>query len=207
MGRTDSIIFPWYKSLINNLKGDVALLGFQNTNHFNGDLYDDTLGNWNINSEWSLKKKYDTIICTRCAYFAKNPEDFILKCYDSLKPNGEIYIDWGLGDHWRFPLYKIGWVRDGEHEYAHKDDNFLWSTVWDDSFLENDDFKIFESNVLKLGYDDVKAAIFSEVPEILDVSFIDEYFDSSIDMLTVWEDLPQLYILISGIRKKLRGDG
>ena len=62
-------------------------------------------------------------------------------------------------------------------------------------------FKIFESNVLKLGYDDVKAAIFSEVPEILDVSFIDEYFDSSIDMLTVWEDLPQLYILISGMRR------
>ena len=35
------------------------------------------MGNWDINTDWELKKKYNTIICTRCAYFAKNPEDFI----------------------------------------------------------------------------------------------------------------------------------
>ena len=200
MGKTDSLIFPWYKSLIRP-EGDVALLGFQNTNHFNGDLYDDALGNWNINSDWELEKKYDTIVCLRCAYFAKNPEDFILRCYDSLNPNGELFVDWGLGDHWRFPMYKVGWVREGEHEYAYQDDNFLWSSIWDDSFLEDENFKTFENRVIKFGYENVKNAIFTEVPEVLDVSFIDEYFDSSINIFTAWEDFPQIYFLISGSKK------
>jgi len=105
---------------------------------FNGDLYDLSLGNWEINSEWKLPRKYDTIICTRCAYFAKDPDDFIKQCYDNLNENGLLYVDWGLGDHWRFAEFKVGWVKGGEQEYAFGDDNYLWSMVWDDTFLKNE---------------------------------------------------------------------
>ena len=56
MGRTNSILFPWYKSLIKP-KGDVALLGFPDNSLFSGDLYDRSLKNWDINSDWELPKK------------------------------------------------------------------------------------------------------------------------------------------------------
>ena len=75
MGKTNPILFPIYKSLVVP-KGDVALLGFTNNDLFDGDLYDLSLGNWQINSEWKLDKKYDTIICTRCAYFFKKSRRF-----------------------------------------------------------------------------------------------------------------------------------
>ena len=197
MGKTNSILFPWYKRLIKP-KGDVALLGFDNNELFDGDLYDLSLGNWEINSKWNLNKKYDTIICTRCAYFSKDPEDFILRCYDSLNPNGKLYVDWGLGDHWRFANYKIGWTKGEEHEYAYDKENFLWSCVWDDSFLDNHQFRVFQELVLKFGYTDVKKSIFEEVPVVLELKTISKYFDIKYDILSVWKDFPQLYIFISG---------
>lgn len=201
MGRTDPIIFPWYGEFINP-HGDVALLGFVDNKKFQGDPYDLSLGNWDINSKWILKKKYDTIICTRCAYFAKNPEDFILRCYQFLNEGGVLFVDWGLGDHWRFENYKIGWVRGDEHEYAYSNDNYLWSTIWDDSFLENNELKKFQDNILKFGYEDIKASIFEEVPVVMSLSFIKKYFDCSVHIKSIWEDMPQLYIFISGIRKR-----
>ena len=197
MGKTNSILFPWYKRLIKP-KGDVALLGFDDNELFDGDLYDLSLGNWEINSKWNLNKKYDTIICTRCAYFSKDPEDFILRCYDSLNPNGKLYVDWGLGDHWRFVNYKIGWTKGEEHEYAYDKENFLWSCVWDDSFLDNHQFQVFQELVLKFGYTDVKKSIFEEVPVVLELKPISKYFDIKYDILSVWKDFPQLYIFISG---------
>mgnify|MGYP000005623526 CR=1 FL=1 len=200
MGKTDPVIFPWYDTLIES-HGDVALLGFVNNDKFEGDLYDLSLGNWDINSDWFLGKKYDTIICTRCAYFSKNPEDFILQCYESLNEDGALFVDWGLGDHWRFENYKVGWVRDDEHEYAYFDDNYLWSVIWDDSFLNDDQFKNFEKNILKFGYDDLKSSIFKEVPSVLSLSFVEKYFDCSVQIKSIWEDFPQLYIFISGTRK------
>ena len=110
MGRSDPHLVAFYKPHF-KLKGDVALLGEHDassalsgdvfglrtllgegnafrTHH--GDLYDLQLGNWNINSDWSLEKKYDTIICTRCPYFAKDPEDFIER---NRHPTYR-YIDW-----------------------------------------------------------------------------------------------------------------
>lgn len=199
MGKTNPIIFPIYKSLVVP-KGDVALLGFNNNDLFDGDLYDLSLENWQINSEWELDKKYDTIICTRCAYFAKDPEDFIIRCYDSLNPGGVLFVDWGLGDHWRFDNYKIGWNKEGEHEFAYNKKNYLWSSVWDDSFLFNEQFKQFEDWVLKFGYSDVRSSIFDEVPSILKLDFVKKYFNVRVYMLSVWEDLPQLYIMISGTK-------
>ena len=200
MGRSDPFISSFYRVNIQPV-GSVALLGFTNNNFFRGDLYDLQLDNWNINSDWQLSKKYDTIICTRCAYFAKDPEVFINRCHNNLNEGGRLYVDWGLGDHWRFKNYKIGWVKNNEQEYAYKEDNFLWSTVWDDSFLEDPQFKIFSQRVKKFGYNDVKEAIFKEVPKVLQLDHIKKYFSISYTMMPLWEDGPQIYILLGGVKK------
>ena len=94
MGRSDPHVLSFYNKTIKP-RGTTALLGFSNNNFYNGDLYDLSLDNWNINSEWMLDKKYDTIICTRCAYFAEDPWDFVERCYENLNKNGVLYVDWG----------------------------------------------------------------------------------------------------------------
>jgi SAM-dependent methyltransferase len=201
MGKSDGILNPWYKQSIVP-QGRTALLGFQNNNVFPGDLYDLEIGNWDINDDWSLDGTYDTIISLRCPYFARDPQQFIEKCYEHLNDNGTLYVDWGLGDHWRFENYKIGWIKDGEQEYAYKDDNFLWSTVWDDSFLENEQYKIFCDRVKKFGYHDVHTAILQEVPNVLELKSINKNFDILYSIKTLWEDLPQLYVLVVAKKRK-----
>ena len=200
MGKTNTVLEPIYR--MNFPKNEPrALLGFADNRIGNGDLYDLQLGNWNINSEWKLSKKYNSIICTRCPYFAKDPKDFIKRCYDNLEVGGEIFLDWGLGDHWRFENYKVGWVKDGEHEFAYEKDNFLWSTVFNKSFLKNEQYLLYEERVKKFGYNNVKKAIYEEIPEVLELDYIKKYFDISYNLLSVWDDLPQLYIFVKGIKK------
>ena len=149
-----------------------------------------------------MPQKYDTIVCTRCAYFGKDLNDFFTRCYNNLTNNGEIFIDFGLGDHWRFKNYKIGWVKNGEHEHAYKDNNFLWSTVWDESFLEDEQYKLFEERVKSFKYNNVKQAIFNEVPTVLELKEIEDKFNISTSLLALWTDSPQLYILLKGIKKQ-----
>tara|TARA_Y100000590_G_C15385088_1_gene887896 strand:- start:110 stop:712 length:603 start_codon:yes stop_codon:yes gene_type:complete len=199
MGKSNALIEPSYK---NNFPttGPIALLGFTDNNLSSGDLYDIQLNNWDINSKWKLPKKYNSIICTRCPYFAKDPKDFIKRCYDNLEERGKIFLDWGLGDHWRFEKYKVGWVKDGEHEYAYGKDNFLWSTVFNKSFLKNKQYLLYEERVKKFGYNNVEKAIKKEVPKILDLDYIEKYFKISYELLTIWDDFPQLYIFIKGIK-------
>ena len=117
MGRSDPYIYSFYKGNIAP-RGKTALLGFTDNTFFDGDLYDLQLKNWDINSSWQLHEKYDTIISLRCPYFAKDPQEFIRRCYNSLNDGGVLYADWGLGDHWRFKQYKVGWVKDGEQEHG-----------------------------------------------------------------------------------------
>ena len=200
MGRSDKLLKPFWDKHIEP-RGSVALLGFTDNSKFAGDLYDLQLGNWDINSDWTLPKKYDTIICTRSAYFAKNLDSFFQRCYNSIKDNGVIYVDFGLGDHWRFKDYKIGWVKNGEHEYAYQEDNYLWSCVWDDNFIEDEQYRLFSERVKKFGYDNVKRAIFDETPTITHLKDIRKNFDISYNLLSLWEDRPQLYILLKGIKK------
>ena len=106
MGRTNPIIYPFYDHFIKP-SGSTALLGFTENDLFAGDLYDLQLNNWDINSNWKFEKKYDTIISLRCPYFAEDPKAFIKKCYENLNEDGKLYVDWGLGDHWRFNNNKI----------------------------------------------------------------------------------------------------
>lgn len=128
-------------------------------------------------------------------YFSKYPKLFIEKCLSILKPGGIALLDWGLGDHWRFDNYKVGWVKNDEHEFAYQDNNFLWSTIWHDSFLENSQFLTFQNNVKKFGYKNVKDAVNDEVPAVFNLSNLQvERFQ--VGLMTLWEDLPQLYICL-----------
>ena len=199
MGRSNNILKPFYSRAIKP-QGSVALLGFTNNSWFKGDLYDKELNNWDINSNWELSQKYDTIICLRCAYFSRDPYDFISRCHNSLNKDGILYVDWGLGDHWRFKDYKIGWIKDGEQEYAYGEDNFLWSTIWSDEFLEDHQFQLFENRVKKFNYKDVKKSIFKEVPSILHLDKLRKAFHTSYNLLSLWDDFPQLYMLLSLIK-------
>ena len=112
-----------------------------------------------------------------------------------------MYVDWGLGDHWRFEDYKIGWIKNGEQEYAYQDDNYLWSTIWDKRFKSHDQYKLFSKNVEKFGYDNVQKAIVKEVPRVLNLDYVKLFFDAEYDMLSLWQDSPQLYILIKAVKK------
>ena len=210
MGRSDPIIFQWYIDHMYKFDIDkIAFLGFNGenslTNAFNSDekdFYDLSLGNWNINDDsWNIDKTYDLIVCTRCAYFSKNPKKFIKNCHAILNDGGRLFVDWGLGDHWRFENYKIGWVKDGEHEFCYGEDNFLWSTIWHDICESHEDFKKFSGWVKKFGYDNVKQSIFEEVPSVLLPEDFVRLFKSTIfDMISLWEESPQLYILVNCIK-------
>jgi len=198
MGVSDIIVIPFYKKKISPIQFPVALLGFTNNNVFKGDLYDRNIGNWEINSEWKLPKLYNTIICTRCAYFAKDPKDFIARCYNSLQPNGILYVDWGLGDHWRFKNYKVGWVKDGEQEYAYGNNNYLWSCIFSEKFTENPHYQQFEKEIKRYGYSDLKKSIMEEVPSVLSEAEVLSVFGNiNFDLLCIREPYLQLYILMS----------
>ena len=72
------------------------------------------------NEDLNLKRKYKSIVCTRTLYFCKDPLKFVTQCKDFLLPGGEIFIDFGLGNHWtKFEKFKVGWIKDGEHEWEY----------------------------------------------------------------------------------------
>ena len=70
--------------------------------------------------------------------------------------------------------------------------------VWDDEFVNNEHYKLFEKRVEKFGYLDVKSAVFEEVPRILFVNDVKKYFKIGYNMISLWDDSPQLYILLRG---------
>lgn len=218
MGKTDNILLPVYVARVREWLGtlefqDVAFLGQPGENILSSriktsgkrDFFDLSIGNWNINDEdWKIEKNsYDLVVCTRCAYFAKDPGKFILKCYDILKPGASIFVDWALGDHWRFENYKVGWVKDGEHEYAYAEDNFLWSAAWSDLWLESDEVKNFERLIKNKGYDNFKEAVFREVPAILNLHALSSLFTNmALDTISLWEDMPQIYFPVGLVGAK-----
>ena len=202
MGKSNPYVFSFYH---NNLDlanyNSVGFFGQETDNHFtdtisaqNRDFYDLSLGNWNINSfPYNINKKYDLIVCTRCAYFSKHPEKMLEEFFQALNPGGIIFIDWGLGDHWRFKDYKVGWVKNNEQEYAYADDNFLWSCVWHESFNDNRHVKAFKQNIQKFDYkDELDNIIKSEVASVLDPYQI-KCKKLTITHLSLWPDAPQLY--------------
>ena len=202
MGKSDPIIYDEYLCVLRHLNANVsvAFLGFTGENSFTRNVsgevrhfYDRQLKNWEINSDWCLSQKYDLIVCTRCAYFSREPEKFIDKCKEHLNPGGHALIDWGLGDHWRFPTYKVGWVRHGEHEYAYDETNFVHSCFWNDSLLKDENVRQFWNCVTQgpFGYagEDIKSVIEKEVPSLV------KYETERTVTKFLWPDSPQLYII------------
>ena len=89
---------------------------------------------------------------------------------------------------------KVGWLKDGEQEYAYRPDNFLWSTVWHPKLVDHPQVQIFIERIKKYGYDNLDLAIRDEVPNVYFIE--DNEIDLiKIDVITLWEDNPQLYIL------------
>jgi hypothetical protein len=200
MGRSDPLLYKFYSENIKP-RGEVAQLGSTNNRLFRGELFDRMLDNWEINSEWDLSRKYDTIICTRCAYFAKDLKDFFKRAHGHLEDGGIFYVDFGIGDHWRYDNYKIGWIKDGEQESAYWEENYLWATVWHDNFLDDEQYKKFCEYVEKKGYVDVKKAIYKETPEVLNLEGLDGMFEVTYNTLTLWEDSPQFNVLLKCVKK------
>lgn len=177
----------------------VLFLGQPSHNKFthslgcNATFLDLSLGNWEINTGPWPEGGYDAVVCTRSAYFSQEPEEFVSRCMAALVTGGVLYADWGLGDHWRFPKFLVGW-RDAEvHEFAQVGDHksFLQSCVWSDKIEVHPSSLLFKQRIQKHGYggpllDHVKR----EVPRVMHVE------DSQVvDCLALWDDLPQLYIL------------
>jgi len=206
MGKSDSFVFPFYKESLNhyiNNPQSVAFLGFSAPNSFTDtfdikkkEFYDYQLGNWDINSNWTLQDKFDLIVCTRCAYFAKDPEAFIKTSLKHLLPGGILLVDWGLGDHWRFEKFKIGWVRDEEHEYALYDEkHHLQSAYWLPEFDNNQIVQDFLISCSRFGYDSsvgISKYIEKEVPNVCSLKFDELIF---YDFLFLWPKFPQLTLL------------
>ncbi len=213
MGKTDPFIFSAYKSVLtrfietNKKFKNICFLGQPDNNAFSrqidftrADFYDASRRNWNINDDtWDIPTgTYDLVVCTRCAYFCKDVNAFFDKCRSLLSDDGVLFVDWGLGDHWRYKNYKVGWVKDGEHESFYQPDNFLWSTIWHDSFKDHPNYKLFEERVVKLGYDNVFNSIHEETPVVYNILDQKDNFEFVIDIQTFWEDSPQLYFIFCG---------
>lgn len=205
MGKSDPILGSIYRTF--EPKGKVAILGATKNAFWecDADLYDLQLGNWDINSAWDLGAKYDTIICTRCAYFAKDPKQFMERIALHLYGGGRFFVDWGLGDHWRFEDYKVGWVKNGEKEWAYDEGNYLWSTLWDDLLLDNSDLQKFVEAAHKIDphytLETIKQHIEDEVPSILKLEDFEYLFDQlQYSTAMLWPKAPQFYMFVEGVK-------
>jgi hypothetical protein len=210
MGKSDPYIFSFYSKQLPKINySSIALLGQSKHNDFTNtiqspikDLYDLQLNNWDINSDWSLERKYNLIVCTRCAYFAKDSFAYIKKCLSYLEPGGFLFTDWGYGDHWRFNNFKIGWVKDGEHEYSQYGNvkSYLHSGIWHENFQTSNEFIKFKQNVIAKKYydnlDNFSGILKNEVPSMImpeDIKLLGAS-QQVYDIISLWPDSPQLYI-------------
>lgn len=202
MGKSDHIVYEWYRSRSIVPHGrKVLFLGQVCHNEFTKTLGSDatfldlSLGNWEINTGPWPSEKFDAVVCTRCAYFASDAQAFIDRCRAMLNPGGVVFIDWGLGDHWRFEKFKVGWVSRGEHEYSSVGDHrsHLFSTFWSEELESHPHVANFKTWIERFGYSGPLAShIAREVPSI--ASSVDAA-ECMVDCLALWPESPQLYIL------------
>lgn len=206
MGKSNFHVFNFYLSFFEEKKyKKIAFFGQDGENDFSRNLvceekhfYDMSLGNWEINTfPYPEKEKYDLIVCTRCAYFCKDPVKMIESFSSILKKGGRILLDWGLGDHWRFKNYKVGWIKNKEQEWAYKEENFLWSCLWSDSFESNDEVKKFKHCIRKFGYNEenLEKTLEKEVTTVLKLEDISQKI-VQLKHLFLWPEAPQLYTCI-----------
>ena len=201
VGKSDPLILPWYANRMVGIKGQrVAFLGQTGHNALSSALlpriatfHDIALKNWDINQEepWEVPE-VDAIVCTRSAYFSENPEMFIRKCISAVRPGGSVFIDWGLGDHWRSRTYMVGWQKEGERvSVVYDRERFLMSTFWMREFESHPEVRKFSDWISQKGYgSDITKIVNDEVPRVASGPHPKRY-----DMIALWHDSPQLYIL------------
>ena len=200
MGKSDPIIFSWYKSRsLIPTGGRVLFLGQVKHNDFTSSIdcspefLDISLGNWEINEGPWPEEKFDAVVCTRCAYFAADAQAFVDRCKSMTKPGGVVFIDWGLGDHWRFEKFKVGW-RSGEEEESvlfGGRRSALRSAFWHHSLEDHDQVQKFKSWIKMFGYEgSLSEHVLRETPSVSS-----DIRNCVIDCLSLWPDAPQLYIL------------
>jgi SAM-dependent methyltransferase len=200
LGKSDAIVYPWYKSKsILPQGGHVLFLGQTRHNDFTSSIscraefLDISLGNWEINAGPWPNDKFDAVVCTRCAYFSSDAQAFIEKCKSMTKPGGIVFIDWGLGDHWRFKEFKVGWRSDSEEETVlfngHR--SSLRSAFWHPRLEDHSEVQKFKTWIKKFGYEgSLTDHILRETSSVSS-----DTFNCVIDCLSIWPDAPQLYIL------------
>ncbi len=202
MGRSDGIVFPWYAERMRSVAGQRILFlaqpGHNSLSHSLGPsashFFDLSLGNWDINQEadWP-SPEVDAVICTRGAYFSERPLDFVERCLRSVRPGGIVFIDWGLGDHWRFKKFRVGWRDQEEHEYSTVGDRrcHLQSAAWNSCLEDHPQVAAFREWIKPFGYEGkLGPHVLKEVPSVLGIPS-----SSVVDCLAIWPEMPQLYIL------------
>ncbi len=161
-------------------------------------FHDIALKNWDINQRepWNIPES-DAIVCTRSAYFSENPELFISRCLSAVQPGGSVFIDWGLGDHWRSSTYMVGWQKDGSRVSVIYDrEHFLMSTFWMPEFERHPEVKKFTEWIASKGYsENITKIVHKEVPAVASNPLPKSY-----DAISLWKDAPQLYILTEFVR-------
>jgi SAM-dependent methyltransferase len=204
MGKSDPYVYSFYLKLLSHVKREVNSIGFfgqprdnnlsYSLNATEKKFFDLALDNWDINElPYEVSEKFDLIVCTRCAYFSKNPQKTVEALMSFLNEGGYLLIDWGLGDHWRFEKYKVGWKNSEEQEWAYAENNYLWSAAWHDSFEDHPEVEKFKKRIEKFGYSgSLSSIIQKEVDFVLDPTVI-KCNKMLCDHLSLWEDKPQLY--------------
>ncbi len=215
MGKSDPYIFQHYIKAITSYHShldfeSVCLLGQPADNGFTQyinakqkDFFDVSVGNWNINHfPYRSKKQYDLVICTRCPYFCIDPLAFLRECNSLLRPGGKLFVDWGLGDHLRFEKFRVGFRDEQFHEYGYSEDNLLHSCLWHPSFTAHPEVMLFSDRIRKFGYTDLNKAVDQEVPQVFNPADASIIFDNiKVDFAALWEDQPQLYIILQGEKR------
>jgi SAM-dependent methyltransferase len=219
VGKSNQFVFPWYASHIEHAHyGRVCVLGGVQHDGFTSmidggsfDFFDLSLGNWKINAhDWNIEQcAYDLVVCTRCACFADDPLRFTASCLELLVPNGKLFVDWGIGDHWRHQPYAIGWYDpcSGEQRSVAYDvagqhhTSPLWSVFWDPELDQDQTALLFLEDVQRTcpRYVDRRLSdiIFEEVPSYMTFDDVTKLDCKCVDvrLLSLWPENPQLYIL------------
>ena len=211
MGRSNQYVFPWYaRHLPQRRYENACVLGARGSDQFIAGIdaghieyHDITLDGWSIDDDWNPTTTYDLIVCTRCAYFVKDPAAFVRRCRMNTHRSGRVFIDWGLGDHWRKVPYLVGWRDPARsiHESVEfesptgKHVSYLWSCFWDRQLELRPEAIAFRHDIRMCGYDDdvtLTQIIEQEVPVVLDAAI---QIPLDVQLLALWPKAPQLYIL------------
>lgn len=114
MGKTDSLIIPIYKRYLQKYFSDsVDFFGSTSKDKLcqnikSARFFDLQIGNWNINTKWSIQTS--RAVCLRTSGFAINPNDLITSFSKNMDKNGILLIDWSLGsDHYPRESKKWTW--------------------------------------------------------------------------------------------------